>query len=238
MDMRQQILAEAERLFAARGYDGATIQDVADAVGIKKPSLLYHFPSKAELHRQVLERMVGHWQEALPRLLLAATSGQGRFDSLTRELVGFFTENPDRARLLLREALDRPEELRGAIQGHVTPWVAAVCDYIRAGQAEGGIHPDVDPEAYVTHVVSLVISSVATFETLGALVGAPVGSPAEGPAPLAAARARHLAELLRVARASLFVPRAARAAAPRRAEHEATSPDGAPPASLGSRKGR
>ena len=203
MDMRQQILVETEKLFATRGYNGTSIQGIADAVGIKKASLLYHFSSKAELRRQVLHRMLGHWQEALPQLLLAATSGLSRFDAFTRELVQFFTENPDRARLLMREALDRPDELRAAILAHVTPWVVAICDNIRTGQKQGILHADVDPEAYVTHVVALVIASVATFDTVGAVMGAPDSNPE--PNTGQSARERHLVELLRIARASLFV---------------------------------
>jgi len=197
--MRHHILVEATRLFAARGFDGTSLQDIADAVGIRKPSLLYHFRSKADLRRGVLEQLLSHWQDVLPRLLLAATSGLRRFDALTRELVTFFTDNPDRARLLVREALDRPEDLRASILAHVSPWVTVVCDNIRAGQNQGMIHPDVDPEAYVTHVIALVISSVATFDAVGAIMQ----SDADGPQH----QARHVAELLRVARSSLFRPR-------------------------------
>lgn len=197
--MRQQILVEATRLFAARGYDGTSLQDIAVAVGIRKPSLLYHFNSKAELHLGVLEELLIHWQDVLPRLLLAATSGLRRFDAITMELVTFFTDSPDRARLLLREALDRPVELRASIVDNVSPWVQVVCDNIRVGQKQGMIHPDVDPEAYVTHVIALVISSVATFDTVGAVMHAGDDGQQQ--------RARHVAELLRVARASLFRPR-------------------------------
>ncbi|MFH2008920.1 MAG: TetR family transcriptional regulator [bacterium] len=209
MDMRQQILAEATRLFAARGFDGTSLQDISDAVGIRKPSLLYHFSSKVELRRGVLERLLAHWQDVLPRLLLAATSGFRRFDAIARELVSFFTENPDRARLLIREALDRPEELRESILVHVSPWVKVVCDNIRTGQEQGTIHGDVDPEAYVTHIIALVISSVATFDTIGAVIR----PQDEADAPARQQHVRHVTELLRMARSSLFVgDRAARPA--------------------------
>lgn len=204
-DMRQQILGEATRLFAARGYDGTSLKDIADGVGIRKPSLLYHFKSKVELRRGVLDQLLAHWQDVLPRLLLAATSGLRRFDAITRELVTFFTDSPDRARLLMREALDRPEELRESIVVHMSPWVKVVCDNIRTGQERGMIHPDVDPEAYVTHVIALVISSVATFDTVGAVLHP--GNDGQGNDGQQQQQARHVAELLRVARSSLFLPR-------------------------------
>ena len=140
--------------------------------------------------------MLSHWNEALPRLLMAATSGEEQFDAVVSEVVKFFTADPDRARLLVREVLDRPAEMGELIESHVRPWVALVCNYIRKGQGQGRIYPEVDPEAYCVHVINLVVSSVATYECMGAM------------APSTGARdellARHINELLRVAKASLF----------------------------------
>src|SRR4051812_13307385 len=54
---RQQIdegiLDRAAALFARRGFTKTSLQDVADAVGLSKPGLLHHFPSKEALHDAV-----------------------------------------------------------------------------------------------------------------------------------------------------------------------------------------
>src|SRR5689334_20820974 len=113
-----QILRVATHLFAERGFDGTSLQDIAAAVGLRKPSLLYHFASKDDLRRAVLESLLSRWNDVLPRLLLAATSGEDQFTSLIDEAVGFFAADPDRARLILREALDRPAELRLLLSAH------------------------------------------------------------------------------------------------------------------------
>lgn len=208
MSVRDEILSKATQLFASRGFDGTSLQDIAKAVGIKKASLLYHFPSKEELRRSVLFQLLAHWRERVPRLLMAATSGKGQFDSLMQEMVGFFAADPDRARLLLREVLDRPEEMRQLLEAHVRPWVCTVCEHIRGGREAGRVHEDLDPEAYVIHAINLVIGSLATFECVGALL--PGSSESE-------ARGRHIGELHRLARRGLF----------REQGHtEAPSPDG------------
>ena len=199
-DVRDRILDEATRLFSARGFDGTSLAEVADAVGLRKPSLMYHFESKDALRRAVMEKLLGHWNDVLPRLLLAATSGEGRFDAVVGEMIGFFSADPDRARLLVRESLDRPEGMRELVISHTPPWVSMVCNYIRRGQAEGLIHADVDPEAYVVQVVNLVIAGVATWDCIGAMAGTPAQKGRHPRPP-----SRHVAEMLRVAKAALFV---------------------------------
>lgn len=208
MDVRDQILTEATRLFAARGFDATPLQDVADAVGIRKPSLLYHFPSKAALRQGVLEKMAVHWSEVLPRLLKAATSGEGRFDAVVTAMVKFFTEDPDRARLVIREFLDRPDEIRILIDTHARTWVEIVCNYIRKGQEEGRVYADVDPEAYVVQVINMIISGIATYDCISSVL-----------AHKREAKKlfdRHIREMLRMARRGLFVPSAE--------EHESSQP--------------
>ena len=46
---------------------------IAEAVGIRKPSLLYHFKSKDELRENVISEMLAHWNAVLPGLFLKAS---------------------------------------------------------------------------------------------------------------------------------------------------------------------
>lgn len=55
-ERRRQIVDAAFELFAARGYRGASLQDVADRVGLSQTGLLHYFPSKRELLIAVLAK--------------------------------------------------------------------------------------------------------------------------------------------------------------------------------------
>ena len=186
----EQIVAAATRLFATHGVHATSLQEVADAVGIRKQSLLYHFPSKEDLRQGVLDHLLSRWSDVLPRLLMAASSGEGQFDAVVAETVDFFAAEPDRARLLLREVMDRPDDIRSMMDTRVAPWVAVVCGYIRKGIERGTTRPDTDPEAYVLIVINLILSCVATADCFGGLVEP----------------RRMVAEVLRVAKSSLFLP--------------------------------
>lgn len=219
MDVRAEILRTATRLFAAHGFDGTSLQTICDAVGIRKASLLYHFGSKEELRQSVLAEVLERWNDVLPRLLLAAAAGESRFGAVIRESVAFFAADPDRARLVVREILDRPEDMRRRLETHVQPWVEVLSDLIRKGQQQGEIRGEVDPEAYVLQVVNLVVSGVAMATSLaGALL--PAHSP-QGPP-----ERRHTRELLRIARSSLFRFPPTDSAAPHRAADDDDVPAG------------
>ena len=52
---RADLLRVAARLFRERGFDGTTIRDIADAVGMRSGSPFYHFKSKPEILAAVME---------------------------------------------------------------------------------------------------------------------------------------------------------------------------------------
>ena len=179
-----------------------SVQSIAEAVGIRKQSLLYHFPTKDALRAEVLDRMLSHWKEELPRILAAAQTGKDRFRAGLGALVGFFTTRPARARLVVREMLDQPARVRELLAHEFQPWTRMITDYIRMGQQAGSVRADVDPEAWVTQVVNMVIGTAACGEVTGALVRRPDGGHAP---PLS----EQIDELVRIASRSLFNTRPA-----------------------------
>jgi AcrR family transcriptional regulator len=204
MDTSAQIRDAAMRLFARAGFEGTPLQAIAEDVGITKQTLLYHYPSKEELRRAVLGQLIEHWRQTLPRLLDAVTSGKGKFEALTGELVRFYQSDPDRARLILREMLDRPDDMRALLIEGLRPWLLLVAEYIRQGQASGILYEDVDPESYVMHIILMVAGTVANLQVLPRVLSESPGRDAS------TAEQRYLDELFRIARNSLFKPRSKR----------------------------
>jgi len=195
-DVRECILDEASRLFGERGYDSTSIDSIAFAVGIRKSSLLYHFKTKERLRDAVIRRLLERWKDVIPQLLTAAPNGRDRFESTLEAVVDFFMSDPLRARLCVREALERPDELRDLIREHLGPYLRLVADYIRWGQRDGSADPDVDPEAWLVHVLHMTVTMAAFAGITEALSG-------ESPD---ACQARQRTELIRLARAALLKP--------------------------------
>ena len=204
MGNAERILSAATRTFAERGFDGTTLQAISDDVGVTKQTLLYHYPSKDNLRLAVLDTLFAHWRERLPAILQAVTSGLDRFDGLTSEMVRFFVDEPDWARLVTREMLDNPDETRELLADNLRPWIMLIAQYIREGQKSGIIYEDVHPEAYVMEVIVLAIGTVATGTVLtSSLLGSALSRPS-GDSPLTSPL---IQELTRMTRVALFKPR-------------------------------
>lgn len=61
---KQRILEESLRLFAAKGYDSVTVEQISEAVGIKAPSIYKHFKKKQEILEGILRKMEQYDAEA------------------------------------------------------------------------------------------------------------------------------------------------------------------------------
>lgn len=76
---RAGIQSAALALFAARGYDATSLQDIADELGLTKAALYYHFPSKLELLQSICEPVYER-VSAIIAEATAQTSRQRRID--------------------------------------------------------------------------------------------------------------------------------------------------------------
>jgi hypothetical protein len=139
--------------------------------------------------------MLAHWNAVLPGLLLRASTEE-RFDATMEALTEFFIADPDRARLFLRETLDRPESMTAMLEEFMMPWLDLLAAQLERAKAQGLVQRDVDPHAYAVQVITMAVGGTAVIDTLKVILP---DDPARG-----STRSRHARELIRVARASLY----------------------------------
>ena len=127
---RDQILDEALRCFAERGYEGTSLNDIAAGVGIRRPSLLHHFPSKENLYENLFERLLSDWMERLEVSIASPVSGWKKAELVLRSGFSLFADTPDYVRIMRREALDGGEHLGIDLAAVLKPLFDAAVIYL------------------------------------------------------------------------------------------------------------
>jgi TetR/AcrR family transcriptional regulator len=105
----ERILDAAEEVFAERGFDAASLGDVADRVGIRPQAIYNHFAGKRDLYAAVLERLLGPFLALLDEAVGAA-EGSDAAATLARD-IAFHARNPHLARILQYATLGGGEPL-------------------------------------------------------------------------------------------------------------------------------
>ena len=141
---REAILDAAERLFAANGYEGTSLQEVGAAAGVSRGTPSYFFRSKAELYRAVLERSFGQVRNAVKsgreRALKSGEPPEVVLAGAVGEYFDFISGHPHFARLLEWEALQGGGHLGelGPHLGAIREAVAAIADELGFGAEDRG----------------------------------------------------------------------------------------------------
>jgi TetR/AcrR family transcriptional regulator len=186
---REAILAAAEAAFAQRGYDGASLQQIARAAGVSRGMPNYAFGAKKDLYEAVLDRAF-----AAPQAMIADFSALAGKDvrqavaAFVGAFVDYLAARPAYIRLLQRAALDDDGYLTGApgTAAAVRASLIAAADLADAG----GVRP-FDPRQLVISVIALCFFPLAHQATL---LG-PLGLDARDPQFLADRKA-HVTDLL------------------------------------------
>lgn len=155
----EQALDKALEVFWRNGYEGATIADLTEAMGINPPSLYAAFGNKEALFRKALERYVeqrvGFWKEAL-----AQPTARGMIEHLLHESANFLTEqcNPPGC-LLVRGAIacsEAAESIRRELEARRAEGIAALRARLEAAQRTGEFPAELEPGEFARYVMTVL----------------------------------------------------------------------------------
>jgi AcrR family transcriptional regulator len=139
-----QIIDAAARVFAERGFHGATTQDIADVLGIRQASLYYYFSSKEAALELVCLRGVEGFFEAAKRIAARPESAEKRLISLIASHLSPLVDRADFVKVFLNERQHLPRESRRRIGRWSRGLERIFEDVIKEGVAKGEFRADLD----------------------------------------------------------------------------------------------
>jgi len=151
---KQQILEAAARVFRQKGYDRATLRDIAKEAGLLPGSLYYHIRSKEDLLRQVVEQPIRELYGQLEDLVVAEAPAADKLArALAMHLRAFDTHYPSLfvylQNLLQVDAMRRP--LHKQAKRYEECWQQLLVQGIQRGE----FPPDLDVKVAVFAILGM-----------------------------------------------------------------------------------
>jgi AcrR family transcriptional regulator len=140
---RDELTRVAARLFAERGYQGTSLADLAEAVGVQKPSLYHHIAGKEELLWDVAQEGAAAFHAALDAVPETGAASE-RIRLALRAHLGVVSAQLDVATVFVREWRFLSDEHRAAFVAERHRYEERVRDLFREGVESGDLRTDVD----------------------------------------------------------------------------------------------
>lgn len=166
----ERVLDAAERLFAERGFAGASLAAICGEVGIAKSSLLHHFPSKKKIYAGVLARIAGDLEAMLAEARRMDGDPPARFRHMIALHLHWTRRRPDYNQLMLRELIDNADRASQAKHWVLKPVLDELAALIAEAQ-EPGAPGSVDPMLFLFHTVGGIAYVMAAQPTLAGVTG-------------------------------------------------------------------
>ena len=166
---RVKVLEAARNLFAERGYDAATIRDIAKGAGMSTGAVFANFQDKAELFEAV-------FADEMAALAEAFTTGVAIEENTAARLAGGLTAGYHQVldHLPLMQAMVarswfQPEDADKRVREFLAPITTTISDVLQAGIAKGELRQDTDVAVLSRLVWDIYLSNLrrAAFDNWG-----------------------------------------------------------------------
>jgi AcrR family transcriptional regulator len=147
-DTAGRIVYTATRLFAQKGYDGTSVKEICEAAGVNIAAIHYHFESKKDLYRHIIEQFATERVESLKNVLQPAQSVDDlkvRLEIFLRQVVEALIKQPDVALLIQRgiEMFDPTSE--DVFRNTMLKLFKNLVEFLEKAKKQGLLAADVDP---------------------------------------------------------------------------------------------
>ena len=161
-----EVVDAAIKVFFRKGYAAASIQDVADEVGVLKGSLYYYIDSKEDLLSRIFDESHQQASEIIEELSALDVTPLERVRLFVERYVTWYLKNFERTTLYFNEWRHLTGERRKRVVDQRLAYDQFVRDMIVAAQERGEIAPEVSPK-YASFLIHGAANSVSNWYRRG-----------------------------------------------------------------------
>jgi TetR/AcrR family transcriptional regulator, cholesterol catabolism regulator len=158
-----EIIDAAARVFAERGFHGATTQDIADVLGIRQASLYYYFPSKEGALELVCLKGVEGFFEAARAIAAGPGSAGEKLTALIKSHLSPLIDRSDYVKVFLNERQHLPTESRRRIGKWSRGLERFFEDVIKEGVRSGEFRHDLDTRLATLAILGMANAAASWF---------------------------------------------------------------------------
>ena len=149
---REEVLAGALKVFAARGYRGATIAHIVDEIGFTRAALYYYFDSKLELLEALAFRPIKMLLECGEGIAEGSGTPSKKLAEIVSSHFRMMALNPDLFNVMIREQMELPQNRVLALRELDRRYQEVIASVIRNG-IESGDFREVDADLAALHIL-------------------------------------------------------------------------------------
>lgn len=142
-DPRDRILLAAEKLFASRGFDATSVQEITDMASVNKAMLYYYFGNKLSLFRELLKLGLESVKHAIDEAVKQATVEQ-KLRVFLNTYFEVVASHPELAQIVYREILGYGSQSIPDTRDELALHIGRIHEIIEEGQRLGELKP-LDP---------------------------------------------------------------------------------------------
>ena len=139
--LEADIVAEAVRVFAECGYEGASVATIASNAGLSKQNLMYYFPTKQALYERVLDGVLDEWLERMETLADRERDPRDVLRAYVQAKMRFSREQPLASRVYALEVIGGAQLYGQQIRERVVPLLRKDIEVFEGWISEGRIAP-------------------------------------------------------------------------------------------------
>jgi TetR/AcrR family transcriptional regulator len=167
-----KIIEAAEHVFAQRGFNGATLESIAEQASMSKQNMLYYFASKELLYQKVLKNILNLWLEKLNLINQPGTDPASMLSNYIRGKLEISQSHPSGSKVFANEIINGAPHISQYLEDNLKPALEADVKLVKGWIAQG-IIDDIDPH----HLFFVIWASTQTYADFSTQIQIALGKP-------------------------------------------------------------